>query len=68
MRPDRSELVARISDYLKALSDFSDAIRLNPQDTAALAHRGEAYMARFDAKGAAADLDGAAHDVADHVF
>ena len=44
-------------DLDKALSDFADAARLNPQNAAAFAHSGDVYMAKFDATGDKGDLD-----------
>lgn len=45
------------------MADFAEAIRLNPQNAAALAYRGDAYMAKFDDSGAAGDLDRATADL-----
>ena len=52
-----------IGNLDKAVADFAEAIRLNPQNAAALAYRGDAYMAKFDDSGAAGDLDRATADL-----
>ena len=46
-----------------SLADFTEAIRLNPQNAAALANRGEAYMEKFNSSKDAGDLDRATDDL-----
>ena len=53
----RGRAYRELNQIAKAITDFSEAIGLNPQNAAAYAARGDAYMERNDVKSALADFD-----------
>ena len=62
-RLTRGMLYQELGKTDEAMADFSAAISLNPQNAAALANRGIAYMAKYGESGAAADLNRAGADL-----
>src|SRR5208282_2604354 len=52
---DKGLAASRIGDYDKAISDFTEAIRLNPKNADAYCNRGAAYASKGDDDQAIAD-------------
>lgn len=60
---NRGRAYRELGDLDKAAADFGEAIRLNPQNPAAFAHRGDVHMTKYDTTAAKRDLDQALADL-----
>jgi len=60
---NRGRAYRELGEFDKAVADFGEAIRLNPQNATAFALRGDAYLAKYDATNAKRDLEQAIADL-----